>query len=46
MDVVFYNLFFAYELYSTFINPVHLFNRILKQQKHNYTQEFFIFSEV
>ena len=43
MDVVLYNLFLAYELYSTFINPVHLFNRILKQQKHNYKQEFFIF---
>ena len=43
IDVVLYNFFLAHELYSTFINPVHLFNRILKQQKYNYKIEFFIF---
>ena len=38
-----YNFFLSLELYNTYINPVHFFNKLLKQQKHNYFQEFYIF---
>ena len=38
-----YNLFMAYELYNTYINPTHYFNRLLKQKNYNYIQEFFIY---
>ena len=41
--LVLYNFFLSYELYFTFINPVHYFNRIFRQKKYNYIQEFIIF---
>ena len=31
--IVLYNFFLSYELYSTYINPVHFFNRLFKQKK-------------
>ena len=37
-----YNFFISFELYSTFTNPVHYFNRLLKQKKYNYFEEFII----
>ena len=37
-----YNFFISFELYSTFTNPVHYFNRLLKQKKYNYLEEFII----
>ena len=40
--LIFYNFFLSIELYSTFSNPVHLFNRLFKQKKYNYVPEFFI----
>ena len=30
------------EIYKTYINPVHYFNRLFKQNKYNYVQEFII----
>ena len=30
IDIILYNYFLAYELYSTYVNPVHYFNRIFK----------------
>ena len=42
MATVLYNAFMAYELYSTYINPVHYFNRLFNQQKYNYIPEFII----
>ena len=41
--IVLYNFFLSYELYSTYINPVHFFNRLFKQKKYNYVPEFIIF---
>ena len=43
INISLYNLFMSYELFNTYKNPVHFFNRLLKQKKHNYIQEFFIF---
>ena len=43
IGIVLYNFFLSYELYSTYINPVHFFNRLFKQKKNNYVQEFIIF---
>ena len=43
INISLYNLCMSYELFNTYKNPVHFFNRLLKQQKHNYIQEFFIF---
>ena len=40
--IVLYNLFLAYELYSTFTNPAHYFNSLFKQKKYNYVHEIFI----
>ena len=40
--IVLYNFFMAFELYSTFTNPVHYFNRLFKQQKFNYIPEIII----
>ena len=40
--IVFYNFFLCLEIYYTFSNPIHLFNRIFKQKKYNYIPEFFI----
>ena len=31
--IVLYNLYLSFELYSTYVNPVHFFNRLFKQQK-------------
>ena len=41
--IVLYNFFMAYELYSTYDNPVHYFNRIFRQKRYNYMPEFIIF---
>ena len=41
--IVLYNFFLSLELYYTYSNPVHYFNKLLKQNKCNYLQEFFIF---
>ena len=41
--IVLYNFFLAIELYSTFSNPVHYFNRLFKQQQYNYMPELIIF---
>ena len=41
--IVLYNFFLSYELYCTYINPVHFFNRLFKQKKNNYKLEFIIF---
>ena len=42
VSIVLYNFFLSYELYYTFMNPVHYFNRLFKQQKYNYIPEFII----
>ena len=42
IDIILYNYFLAYELYSTYVNPVHYFNRIFKQKKYNYLYEIII----
>ena len=42
IDILLYNYFLAYELYSTYVNPVHYFNRIFKQKKYNYLYEIII----
>ena len=41
--IVLYNFFLAYELYSTFTNPVHYFNRLFKQLRFNYIPELIVF---
>ena len=40
--IVSYNFFISIELYSTYTNPIHFFNKLLKQQRYNYIQEFII----
>ena len=40
--MVFYNFFLCLELYYTYSNPIHLFNRLFKQKRYNYIHEFFI----
>ena len=40
--IVLYNFFLSLELYYTYTNPVHFFNKLLKQSKYNYSQEIFI----
>ena len=40
--IVLYNFFMSIELISTYTNPIHFFNVLLKQQKNNYIQEFII----
>ena len=42
ISIVLYNFFLSYELYFTFMNPVHYFNRLFKQKKYNYVPEFII----
>ena len=37
--IVILNFCMSYELYSTFMNPVHYFNRLFKQHKYNYIHE-------
>ena len=40
--IVFYNYFLCLEIYFTYSNQIHLFNRLFKQKKYNYIPEFFI----
>jgi hypothetical protein len=40
--ILLYNLMMSLEIYNTFKNPVHYFNRLFKQNKYNYIQEFII----
>ena len=40
--MVFYNFFLCLELYYTYSNPIHLFNRLFKQKRYNYIPEFLI----
>ena len=42
MILIIYNLLISIELYYTFNNPAHYFNRLFRQYKHNYLQELFI----
>ena len=44
ITIVLYNYFLAFELFSTFSNPVHYFNRLFKQQRYNYLPECIIFA--
>ena len=41
-----YNLMMAIETYRTYINPVHFFNRLFRQNKFNYIPELIIFISV
>ena len=41
--IILYNFFLSLEIYYTYTNPVHYFNRLFKQNKFNYLQEFFLF---
>ena len=41
--IVLYNFFLSLEIYFTYTNPVHYFNKLFKQNKFNYLQEFFLF---
>ena len=43
ISLVMYNFYLSYELFSTYSNPVHFFNRLFKQDKYNYLPEFIIF---
>jgi len=40
--IIFYNFFLCLEIYRTYTNPVHLFNRLFKQKKNNYIPEIII----
>ena len=40
--IIFYNFFLCIEIYRTYTNPVHLFNRLFKQRKNNYVPEIII----
>ncbi len=42
IDLVLYNFFLVYELYSTFDNPTHYFDTIFRQKRYNYLPEFII----
>jgi len=41
--IILYNLLMTIELYLTYINPVHYFNRLYHQKKFNYLPELIIF---
>ena len=41
--ILLYNLFMTIELYRTYNNPVHYFNRLFRQKKFNYIPELIIF---
>ena len=41
--IIFYNFMMTLEIYRTYKNPVHYFNRLFRQYKLNYLQEFIIF---
>ena len=40
--IVLYNFFLSLELYSTYSNPIHYFNRLFRQKRYNYKIEIFI----
>ena len=40
--LVLYNFFISLELYNTYTNPVHYFNRLFRQKKYNYIIELFL----
>ena len=40
--LVLYNFFISLELYNTYSNPVHYFNRLFRQKQYNYIIEFFL----
>ena len=40
--IIFYNFMMTLEIYRTYKNPVHYFNRLFRQYKLNYLQEFII----
>ena len=40
--IIFYNFMMTLEIYRTYRNPVHYFNRLFRQYKLNYLQEFII----
>ena len=40
--IVLYNFFLSLELYFTYSNPIHYFNRLFRQKAYNYKIEFFI----
>jgi len=42
MAIIFYNFFLCLEIYRTYTNPVHLFNRLFKQKKNNFIPEIII----
>ena len=41
--IIFYNFMMTLEIFRTYKNPVHYFNRLFRQYKLNYLQEFIIF---
>ena len=40
--IVLYNFFLSLELYSTYSNPIHYFNRLFRQKRYNYKIELLI----
>lgn len=40
--IILYNLMMTIEVYRTYHNPVHYFNRLFRQKKYNYIPEFII----
>lgn len=40
--IALYNFFLSLELYSTYSNPIHYFNRLFRQKRYNYKIEIFI----
>ena len=40
--IALYNLFLSIELYWTYSNPIHYFNRLFRQKRYNYKIELFI----
>ena len=40
--ILLYNLMMTIEIYRTFVNPVHFFNRLFRQKQYNYIPELII----
>ena len=40
--ILLYNLMMTIEIYRTFVNPVHYFNRLFRQKQYNYIPELII----
>ena len=40
--ILLYNLMMTIEIYKTYINPVHYFNRLFRQNRYNYIPELII----